>query len=79
MMVPRSSKTTTSRLVRKAARRRTQRGAALFVVAVTLALLAAMGVYGLTATALDVRAAGHSREAMTGQNMAAHSLSLIHI
>jgi hypothetical protein len=63
-------------LLRRASRRRSQRGAVLFVVAVTLALLAAMGVYGLSATAMDVRAAGHSREAMTGQNMAAHSFNL---
>lgn len=63
-------------LVRRFRRRRGERGAALFVVAVTLALLAAMGVYGLTATSLDVRAAGHSREAMSGQNVAVHGFML---
>lgn len=39
-----------------------QRGAAIFIVAVTLALLATMGIYGLTATRNDVVAAGHLRE-----------------
>lgn len=63
-------------LIRRASRRRSQRGAALFVVAVTLALLAAMGVYGLSATAMDVRAAGHSREGMSGQNVAMHNFML---
>ena len=62
--------------VRRALRRRKEAGAALFVVAVTLALLAAMGVYGLSATALDVRSAGHNREAMNGQNVAAHTMLL---
>jgi hypothetical protein len=62
--------------LRRALRRRKEAGAALFVVAVTLALLAAMGVYGLSATALDVRSAGHNREAMTGQNVAQHTMLL---
>ena len=61
---------------RRALRRRKEAGAALFVVAVTLALLAAMGVYGLSATALDVRSAGHNREAMAGQNVAQHTMLL---
>jgi Tfp pilus assembly protein PilX len=62
--------------LRRALRRREEAGAALFVVAVTLALLAAMGVYGLNATALDVRSAGHNREAMTGQSVAQHAMLL---
>lgn len=66
----------------RARRRRRSAGAALFIVAVTLGLLAAMGVYGLSATAYDVRAAGHTREATQVQHaaeqaivMAAESLS----
>jgi hypothetical protein len=62
--------------LRRALRRQNEAGAALFVVAVTLALLAAMGVYGLSATALDVRSAGHNREAMAGQNVAQHTMLL---
>lgn len=42
----------------------------LFIVAVTLGLLAVMGVYGLTATASDVRAAGEMRQALQTQRAA---------
>jgi len=48
----------------------------MFIVAVTLALLAAMGVYGLTATAVDVRSAGHLRQAAQAQAAAEHALML---
>ena len=48
----------------------------MFIVAVTLALLAAMGVYGLSATAVDVRAAGHLRQAAQAQAAAEHALML---
>lgn len=72
----RSSRRPRSLALRRALRRRKEAGAALFVVAVTLALLAAMGVYGLSATALDVRSAGHNREAMAGQNVAQHTMLL---
>jgi hypothetical protein len=52
----------TLRLARHRARlRKKSGGAAMFIVAITLALLAAMGVYGLTATARDIQAAGDSR------------------
>jgi hypothetical protein len=74
-MFARSSRSR-SLAVRRALRRRKEAGAALFVVSVTLALLAAMGVYGLTSTSLDVRSAGHNREAMVGQNVAQHTLML---
>lgn len=56
-------------LSRARARRRSD-GAAMFIVAVTLGLLAAMGVYGMTATAADVRASGHGRQAAQGQHAA---------
>jgi len=39
----------------------------MFIVSVTLALLALMGVYGLSATSADIRGAGHMREALQGQ------------
>jgi hypothetical protein len=48
----------------------------MFIVAVTLGLLAAMGVYGLSATAVDVRSAGHMREAAQGQSAAEHVIAL---
>ena len=53
-------------LVRARARHR-DAGAVMFIVAVTLGLLAVMGVYGLSATSADIRSAGHMREALQGQ------------
>lgn len=48
----------------------------MFIVAVTLGLLAAMGVYGLSATAYDVKAAGHVREATQAQHAAETALMM---
>ncbi len=64
------------RRLARARARRDSAGAAMFIVAVTLALLAAMGVYGLSATAVDVRAAGHLRQAAQAQSAAEHALML---
>lgn len=55
---------------RRARLRRKSAGAAVFIVAVTLGVLAVMGVYALTATANEIRSAGHVREAMQGQRAA---------
>ncbi len=64
-------------LARSRARtRRDSAGAAMFIVAVTLALLAAMGIYGLSATAVDVRSAGHLRQSAQAQAAAEHALML---
>jgi hypothetical protein len=49
----------------------------MFIVAITLGLLAAMGIYGLTATAYDVRASGHTRAAAQGQHAAEASVNLV--
>jgi hypothetical protein len=46
----------------------------LFIVAITLGLLAAMGIYGLSATAYDVRASGAGRAAAQGQHAAELSI-----
>jgi len=54
----------------RARARKKSAGAALFVVAITLGLLAVMGVYGMTTTAMDVRSAGHIRQATQAQHMA---------
>jgi|GEM_PF-1678148 len=68
---------TTRTLARKRARaRRDSAGAAMFIVAVTLALLAAMGIYGLSATAVDVRSAGYLRQSAQAQAAAEHALML---
>ncbi len=61
---------------RRARLRHRSGGAAMFIVAVTLGLLAAMGVYGLSATAYDVRAAGHAREATQAQHAAEAGIML---
>lgn len=58
----------------RARRRQRSAGAAMFIVAVTLGLLAAMGVYGLSATAYDIRAAGHMREAAQVQHAAEQAI-----
>jgi hypothetical protein len=62
-------------LARARARRR-NRGAVMFIVVVTLGLLAAMGVYGLTATSADIKSAGHMREALQAQKAGEHSLMM---
>jgi hypothetical protein len=52
-----------SQVKRRARRRRSQEGAVIFIVAMTLALLAGMGVYALTSTTSEVRTAGYQRQA----------------
>lgn len=72
-----SDRTTASRVAlarRRSRARRDSAGAAMFIVAITLGLLAAMGLYGLSATAADIRAAGHLREATQGQSAGEHGL-----
>ncbi|MBX3192662.1 MAG: hypothetical protein KF819_37100 [Labilithrix sp.] len=61
---------------RRALARRRSGGAAIFIVAVTLGLLAVMGVYGLSATAADVKSAGHMREALQAQKAGEHALMM---
>lgn len=46
---------------RRAGRRRRQDGAAMFIVAMTIAVLAAMGVYALAAAANEVQTSGNER------------------
>lgn len=60
----------------RARTRRESAGAAMFVVAVTLGLLAAMGVYGLSSTSIDVRSAGYLRQNAQAQGAAEHALML---
>ncbi|HZU83026.1 MAG TPA: pilus assembly PilX N-terminal domain-containing protein [Polyangiaceae bacterium] len=55
---------------RSARARRRQGGAAMFVVAMTLAVLASVGIYALAAAALEVRTSGNER-----QNTQTHYLS----
>jgi hypothetical protein len=64
------------RALARARARKDSAGAVMFIVAITLGLLAAMGVYGMTATADDIRSAGHLREAAQAQSAAEHALML---
>jgi hypothetical protein len=48
----------------------------MFIVVVTLGLLAAMGVYGLTAAQSDIKSAGHLREALQAQRAGEHALTM---
>ncbi len=64
------------RSVSRARARRDSGGAVMFIVVVTLGLLAAMGVYGLSAAQADVRAAGHMREALQAQKAGEHALTM---
>jgi hypothetical protein len=47
---------------RRAARRHLEGGAAMFVVAMTIAVLASVGVYALAAAATEVRTSGNERQ-----------------
>jgi Tfp pilus assembly protein PilX len=47
---------------RRAARRRRNGGAVMFIVAMTLAVLASVGVYALAAAATEVRTSGNERQ-----------------
>jgi len=62
--------------LRRARARRREAGAVMFIVVVTLGLLAVMGVYGLSATSADVKAAGHLREALQAQRAGEQALTL---
>jgi hypothetical protein len=47
---------------RRALRRRSQDGAAMFIVSMTIAVLASLGVYALAAAATEVRSSGNERQ-----------------
>ena len=51
-----------ARLLDRARRRRGQRGAVMFIVAMTLAVIGAMGVYALQMASTEVRTAGFVRQ-----------------
>lgn len=68
--------TRSARVLRRARARRDSAGAVMFIVAITLGILAAMGVYGLSSTSIDIRSAGHLREGAQAQSAAEHALML---
>lgn len=70
----RVSRTVLRTVLHRARARQRSEGAVMFIVVVTLGLLAAMGVYGLTATQSDIKSAGHMREALQAQRAGEHAL-----
>lgn len=58
-----SLESTRSSAIRRAQIRRSQGGAVIFIVAMTLAVLAAMGVYALRSASLEMRTSGYARQA----------------
>lgn len=56
-----------STVVQRFARRRDQRGAIMFVIAMTLTLLGALGVYAMSGAASEIRTSGYSRQAAQSQ------------
>lgn len=65
-----------SRVLRRSRARRESAGAVMFIVVVTLGLLAVMGVYGLTAASADIKSSGHMREALQGQKAGEHAVMM---
>lgn len=60
----------------RARRRRTEAGATMFIVATTLALLGAMGVYALTSTASETKSVGYVRQAAQAEHIAMTAVNL---
>ena len=58
----------------RARRRRGQAGAAMFIVAMTLVVLASVGVYALTAAATEVRTSGNERQSSQTHYMASYGI-----
>jgi hypothetical protein len=61
----------------RARRRQRSAGAVMFIVVITLGLLAAMGVYGMSSASSDIKAAGHMRDALQGQKAGEHGLTMV--
>ncbi len=57
--------------------RRGQRGAVVFIVAMTMALLALMGVYAITNAATEVRSAGYVRQATQAHYLSEYALGAV--
>ena len=62
------------RVVRRLIARRRQRGAVVFIVAMTLALLALMGVYAVSGAASEVRSSGYVRQATQAHYLSEYAM-----
>ncbi len=63
-----------SAVVRRLSARRRQRGAVVFIVAMTLALLALMGVYAVSGAASEVRSSGYVRQATQAHYLSEYAM-----
>lgn len=77
-MAPRSPRREARLVLARARARRRGReaGATMFIVATTLALLGAMGVYALNATQTETRSVGYVRQAAQAEHIAMTALTL---
>ncbi len=67
---------TNTRLLHPARRRRRRsRGAVVFIVATTLALLALMGVYAVSGAATELRASGYTRQATQAHYLSEYAMT----
>lgn len=64
-----------SPVVVRARSRRRSRGAVVFIVAMTLALLALMGVYAVSGAAAEVRSSGYVRQATQAHYMSEYAMN----
>ncbi len=71
---PRDVSSSRGSVFARARARKESDGAVMFIVVITLGLLAAMGVYGMTSASSDIKAAGHMRDALQGQKAGEHAL-----
>jgi hypothetical protein len=63
-----------SRAKRRAARRRREDGAALFIVAMTLAVLASVGIYALAAASSEIRTSGYERQGVQSHYLSTYGV-----
>jgi hypothetical protein len=70
----RSASTRLHAIKRRTAARRDQKGAALFIVAMTLAVLASVGVFALAAASAEAKSAGYERTATQSNYLATYGV-----
>lgn len=74
-MAPRPTRRMRSIIVERAIQRRRSRGAVVFIVAMTLALLALMGVYAISGAAAEVRSSGYVRQATQAHYLSEYAMT----
>jgi hypothetical protein len=69
--------TNRAKRVRLLAKRRKSRGAVVFIVAATLALLALMGVYAISGAAAEVRSSGYVRQSTQAHYLSEYTMGAV--